>query len=424
MRSSRARFVSRLTNNTMALILAGGRGERLGILTDWRTKPAVPFGGKFRIIDFTLSNCMHSGINKICVLTQYKSHSLNKHLVKGWSKINNERGDFLDIIPAQQWTDKETWFQGTADAVFQSLDIIESYKPDYVIILAGDHIYNMDYGEMLAEHVNTGADFSVACMTVESEKAANQFGVLSVDDTGRITHFEEKPKVPTTVPGQKDMALVSMGVYLVSNEYLAKSLREDALSQSSTHDFGRDIIPEGIRRGDNFHAHTFRNPTNEDPPYWRDVGTIDSYYSANIELLKSDPPINLYDADWSPVTYQRQLPPALFTCPNVGANVQSSMISGGCVLGNSQVRKSILFSEVSVENSCELDGVLALAGCRIGANSNLRNVILDNGCIIPEGTTVGYDLRSDAANYHVTEGGTVVINRRMLGQSVRYNPEL
>ncbi len=424
MRSNRARFVSRLTNNTMALILAGGRGERLGTLTDWRTKPAVPFGGKFRIIDFTLSNCMHSGINKICVLTQYKSHSLNRHLVKGWGKINNDRGDFLDIIPAQQWTDKETWFKGTADAVFQSLDIIESYKPEYVIILAGDHIYNMDYGELLAEHVSAGADFSVACMMVESEKAANQFGVLSADETGRITHFEEKPDEPETVPGQKNMALVSMGVYLVSNEYLASRLREDALSQSSTHDFGKDIIPEGIRRGDNFHAHTFRNPTNEDPPYWRDVGTIDSYYSANIELLKSDPPINLYDADWSTVTYQRQLPPALFTCPDVGANVQSSMISGGCVLGNSKIRKSILFSEVSVENSCELDGVLALAGCRIGANSKLRNVILDNGCIVPEGTTVGYDLRSDAANYHVTKGGTVVINRRMLGQSVRYNPEL
>ena len=424
MRSNRARFVSRLTNNTMALVLAGGRGERLGILTDWRTKPAVPFGGKFRIIDFTLSNCMHSGINKICVLTQYKSHSLNKHLVKGWGKINNDRGDFLDIIPAQQWTDKETWFKGTADAVFQSLDIIESYKPDYVIILAGDHIYNMDYGEMLAEHVSAGADFSVACMMVESEKAANQFGVLSSDETGRITHFEEKPDEPKTVPGQKNMALVSMGVYLVSNEYLATRLREDSLSQSSTHDFGKDIIPEGIRRGDHFHAHKFRNPTNEDPPYWRDVGTIDSYYSANIELLKSDPPINLYDADWSTVTYQRQLPPALFTCPDVGANIQSSMISGGCVLGTSQIRKSILFSEVSVENFCELDGVLALAGCRIGANSKLRNVILDNGCIVPEGTTVGYDLRFDAANYHVTEGGTVVINRKMLGQSVRYNPEL
>ena len=424
MRSNRARFVSRLTNNTMALILAGGRGERMGTLTDWRTKPAVPFGGKFRIIDFTLSNCMHSGINKICVLTQYKSHSLNRHLVKGWGKINNDRGDFLDIIPAQQWTDKETWFKGTADAVFQSLDIIESYKPDYVIILAGDHIYNMDYGEMLAEHVSAGADFSVACMTVESEKAANQFGVLSADENGRITHFEEKPNEPKTVPGQKNMALVSMGVYLVSNEYLATRLREDALSQSSSHDFGKDIIPEGIRRGDHFHAHTFRNPTNDDPPYWRDVGTIDSYYSANIELLKSDPPLKLYDADWSTVTYQRQLPPAFFTCPDVGANIQSSMISGGCVLGNSKIRKSILFSEVSVENFCKLDGVLALAGCRIGANSNLRNVILDNGCIIPEGTTVGYDLRSDAANYHVTEGGTVVINREMLGQSVRYNPEL
>ena len=424
MRSNRARFVSRLTNNTMALILAGGRGERLGVLTDWRTKPAVPFGGKFRIIDFTLSNCLHSGINKICVLTQYKSHSLNRHLVKGWGKINSDRGDFLDIIPAQQWTDKETWFEGTADAVFQSLDIIESYKPDYVIILAGDHIYNMDYGEMLAEHVNTGADFSVACMMVESEKAANQFGVMSVDDSGRIIHFEEKPDEPTTIPGQKSMALASMGVYLVSSEYLLKSLQEDALSEVSAHDFGKDIIPNGIERGDHFHAHTFRNPTNDDPPYWRDVGTIDSYYSANIELLKSEPPLNLYDPDWSTVTYQRQLPPALFNCSGIGANVQSSMISGGCVLGNSQVRNSILFSEVSVGNYCELDGVLALAGCRIGANSKLRNVILDNGCIVPEGTTVGYDLKSDAAVYHVTEGGTVVINRRMLGQSIKYNPEL
>ena len=424
MRSNRARFVSRLTNNTMALILAGGRGGRLGILTDWRTKPAVPFGGKFRIIDFTLSNCMHSGINKICVLTQYKSHSLNRRLVKGWGKINNDRGDFLDIIPAQQWTDKETWFKGTADAVFQSLDIIESYKPDYIIILAGDHIYNMDYGEMLAEHVNTGADFSVACMMIESERAANQFGVMSVEDTGRIIQFEEKPNEPTTIPGQKNMALVSMGVYVVSNEYLAKSLREDALSQLSTHDFGKDIIPKGIRRGDHFHAHTFRNPTNDDSPYWRDVGTIDSYYSANIELLKSDPPLNLYEADWSTVTYQRQLPPAVFTCSDDGANVQSSMVSGGCILGKSQVRKSILFSEVSVENYCELDGVLALPGCQIGANSKLRNVILDNGCIVPENTTVGYDLSSDAANFHVTEGGAVVINRRMLGQSVKYNPEL
>ena len=200
MRSNRARFVSRLTNNTMALILAGGRGERLGVLTDWRTKPAVPFGGKFRIIDFTLSNCMHSGINKICVLTQYKSHSLNRHLVKGWSKINNERGDFLDIIPAQQWTDKETWFKGTADAVFQSLDIIESYKPEYVIILAGDHIYKMDYGEMLAEHVNTGADFTVACMTVDVEQAAKQFGVMGVNENGRILDFEDKPAKPKNIP--------------------------------------------------------------------------------------------------------------------------------------------------------------------------------------------------------------------------------
>ena len=207
MKSTGARFVSRLTNNTMALVLAGGRGERLGVLTDWRTKPAVPFGGKFRIIDFTLSNCMHSGINKVCVLTQYKSHSLIRHLIKGWTKINNDSGDFLDIVPAQQWTDNQTWFQGTADAVFQSLDIIESHGPEYIIILAGDHIYNMDYGEMLAEHVNNGADFSVACFAIEREKAAHQFGVLSVNENGRIIDFEEKPKDPKTIPGEENKAL-------------------------------------------------------------------------------------------------------------------------------------------------------------------------------------------------------------------------
>ena len=220
----------------------------MGVLTDWRTKPAVPFGGKFRIIDFTLSNCMHSGINKVCVLTQYKSNSLIQHLMQGWTKLNTERGDFLDIIPAQQWTDDETWFQGTADAVYQSLDIIEAHGPDYVIILAGDHIYNMDYGEMLAQHVNTVADFSVACMTVDMETAAGQFGVMEVDESGRIIGFEEKPANPKTIPGQNDKALASMGIYVVSQDYLAASLREDANLQGSSHDFGHDIIPKGIQQ--------------------------------------------------------------------------------------------------------------------------------------------------------------------------------
>ena len=423
-RSNKARFVSRLTNNTMALVLAGGRGERLGVLTDWRTKPAVPFGGKFRIIDFTLSNCMHSGINKVCVLTQYKSHSLIRHLIEGWTKINSQRGDFLDIVPAQQWTGVDTWYQGTADAVFQSLDIIESHGPDYVIILAGDHIYNMDYGEMLAEHVNMRADFSVACMEVDIEKAAKQFGVMKISDSGRIIDFVEKPSSPAPLPGKKNKTLASMGIYVVSHRYLAERLREDAELSGSSHDFGRDIIPEGLRRGDHFHAHIFQNPTNVDPPYWRDVGTIDTYYEANMELLERQPPLDLYDRKWPTVTYQRQLPPSLFREGEGSCSLQNSIISGGCIVTGSNVQRSILFSEVTVSEGCVLDGVLALAGCKIGAKSSLRNVILDNRCIIPPNTVIGYNEKLDREKYHVTQGGIVVVNRQMMGQGLSYNPEL
>ena len=423
-RSKKARFVSRLTSNTMALVLAGGRGERLGVLTDWRTKPAVPFGGKYRIIDFTLSNCMHSGINKVCVLTQYKSHSLIRHLIEGWTKINSQRGDFLDIVPAQQWTGEDTWFQGTADAVFQSLDIIESHSPDYVIILAGDHIYNMDYGEMLAEHVNMRADFSVACMAVDIEKAANQFGVMTINENGRIINFEEKPSSPTPLPGKSKKALASMGIYVVSHRYLAERLREDAALSGSTHDFGRDIIPEGLRRGDYFHAHLFQNPTNDAPPYWRDVGTIDTYYAANMELLERQPALDLHNSKWPTVTYQRQLPPSLFKNGKGSCNLDNSIISGGCIVTNSEIRRSILFSEVNVNEGCMLDGVLALAGCKIGEKSLLRNVILDNRCIIPPGTVIGHDKNLDKEKYHVTEGGIVIVNRQMMGQGLSYNPEL
>ena len=422
MRSPAARFVSRLTSNTLALVLAGGRGERLGVLTDWRTKPAVPFGGKFRIIDFTLSNCMHSGINKVCVLTQYKSNSLIQHLMQGWTKLNTERGDFLDIIPAQQWTDDETWFQGTADAVYQSLDIIEAHGPDYVIILAGDHIYNMDYGEMLAQHVNTVADFSVACMTVDMETAAGQFGVMEVDESGRIIGFEEKPASPKTIPGQNDKALASMGIYVVSQDYLAASLREDANLQGSSHDFGRDIIPKGLQRGDHFQAHEFRNPTDERTPYWRDVGTIDAYYAANMELVSADPLLNLYDPNWSTVTHQPQLPPALFKGGEDMRRIDSSMVSGGCVIVNSELRRSLIFSSVRVNDGCELEGVLALPGCEIGAGSWLQNVILDNRCEVPPGTVIGADPVADAKRFDVTNGGIVIVNRRMLGQGESYMP--
>ncbi|MEC7464618.1 MAG: glucose-1-phosphate adenylyltransferase [Pseudomonadota bacterium] len=422
MRSPAARFVSRLTNNTLALVLAGGRGERLGVLTDWRTKPAVPFGGKFRIIDFTLSNCMHSGINKICVLTQYKSHSLIQHLIQGWTKLNSERGEFLDIIPAQQWTDDETWFQGTADAVYQSLDIIEGHGPDYVIILAGDHIYNMDYGEMLAQHVNTRADFSVACISIDKELAAGQYGVMEVDGSGRIIGFEEKPENPKTVPGQDDKVLASMGIYVVSQSYLAARLRDDADLQGSSHDFGRDIIPEGLKRGDHFQAHEFRNPNDEQTPYWRDVGTIDAYYEANMELISTNPPLNLYDPDWSTVTHQPQLPPALFKGGGDIRRIDSSMVSGGCVIVNSELSNSLLFSSVRVDNGCILEGVLALPGCEIGAGSKLRNVILDNRCEVPPGTIIGEDRSADAQRFDITDDGIVMVNRRMLGQRETYMP--
>ena len=422
MKAPAARFVSRLTNNTLALVLAGGRGERLGPLTDWRTKPAVPFGGKFRIIDFTLSNCLHSGINKVCVLTQYKSHSLIQHLTRGWMHSNTERGDFLDIIPAQQWTDDETWFQGTADAVYQSLDIIEGWGPEYVLILAGDHIYNMDYGEMLAEHVNMAADFTVACMTVPVAAAAGQFGVMEVDKSGRVVGFEEKPEKPKTVPGTSDQTLASMGIYIISLAYLSDRLRADAEDESSSHDFGRDIIPGGLARGDHIQAHQFANPHEGHAPYWRDVGTIDAYYQANMELISASPPMDLYDPSWSTVTYQPQLPPAYFRDGGDMHSIEDSMVSGGCVIVESLLKDSILFSNVKVHAGCQLDGVLALPGCEIGAGSRLKNVILDNQCQVPDGTVIGEDLESDRQKYFVTEGGVVVVNRKALGQGDSYMP--
>lgn len=417
-----ARFVSRLTTQTLALVLAGGRGERLGPLTDWRTKPAVPFGGKFRIIDFTLSNCLHSGIRKVCVLTQYKSHSLIQHLMRGWRNLNTERGDFIDIIPAQQWTDEETWFQGTADAVYQSLDIIEGYGVGYVVILAGDHVYNMDYGEMLAEHVNTNADFTIACLPVPAAAAAGQLGVMEVDVSGRIVGFEEKPAEPKRIPDAPELALVSMGIYIVSLSYLSKCLNEDAAKADSSHDFGRDIIPRALTRDDHLQAHRLINPHLGRPPYWRDVGTIDAYYQANLELLSPDPPMDLYDQSWPTLTYQPQLPPAHFADGGNGHGAHDSMVSGGCVVHGSALRKSILFSNVRVQPDCRLDGVLALPGCEIGAGARIKNAILDNQCQIPDGMVIGEDPDLDRQRFTVTEGGVVVVNRKALGLGDHYSP--
>ncbi len=418
-----SRFVSRLTPNTLAVILAGGRGSRLGSLTDWRTKPAVPFGGKFRIIDFTLSNCLNSGIRRICVLTQYKSHSLIQHLLRGWNHLNAQHGEFIDLVPAQQWLDEESWYQGTADAVFQTLDILESYGPEYVLILAGDHVYAMDYGEMLATHVGSQADFTIACTTVPLAQAT-QFGVMEVDHQGRIVAFAEKPQNPTPLPDDPDKALASMGIYVFSREYLRRVLTEDAQREDSSHDFGKDIIPRAIAQGHRVQAYRFRNPGRGDVHYWRDVGTLDAYYQANMELLSLEPPLDLYDPSWPFMTYQAQLPPAQFVGCGSKCHVENSMVSGGCVVQKSNLTTTLLFSNVKVQEGCDLEGVLALPGSEIGAGSRLRNVILDNQCQVPPGSVIGEDHKLDAKLFHITEGGIVVVNREMLGQGSHYMPGL
>jgi len=413
------RFVSRLTHKTLTLILAGGRGSRLGVLTDWRTKPAVPFGGKFRIIDFTLSNCLNSGIRRIGVLTQYKSHSLIQHLLQGWSRLSAEQGEFIDIIPAQQWLDDDSWYQGTADAVFQCLDIIEAYGPEYVLILAGDHIYAMDYGETLAAHVSSNADFTIACNLAPKEEA-RQFGVMQVDEKDRVIDFTEKPDKPKTLPGSPDTALVSMGIYVFSFDYLRDQLQRDALEDSSSHDFGKDLIPYALAKGDHVQAYPFRTSANNGTGYWRDIGTIDAYYEASLEVLSAEPPIDIYDPNWPIRTYQPQLPAARFVGAGENCRVDDAMVSGGCIIERSNLDRSLLYSKVKVGAGCDLHGVLALPGCEIGPGCRLRGVILDNGCVVPEGTVIGEDSRVDKQRFDISERGIVVVNREMLGQGTGY----
>ena len=415
-----ARYISRLTRKTLAVILAGGRGSRLGVLTDWRTKPATPFGGKFRIIDFTLSNCLNSDIRKACVLTQYKSHSLIQHLMKGWTFLNSENQEFLDLVPAQQWRGDDAWYEGTADAVYQSLDIIEGYEPEYVLILAGDHIYTMDYGSILATHVESGAEFTVACKTVPLEEAS-EFGVMEVDENDKIIGFQEKPKDPKPLPYDPSRALVSMGIYVSSFFFLYGELHRDADVSGSTHDFGKDIIPHILNRGGKLQAHTFTGPMGGEP-YWRDVGTVDAYFTANLEQLAPNPPINLQDPSWPIFTHQPQLPPAHLTDHVSGCHLGRAMVSGGCIVDSSTVTNTILFSNVVVEAGCFLNGVLALPGSYIGADCRLTNVILDNGCHLPSGTVIGENPEEDAKRFTITPGGVTVVNREMLGEGAHYKP--
>ncbi len=413
------RYISNLTRNTLALIMAGGRGSRLKDLTAWRAKPAVPFGGKFRIIDFPLSNCVNSGIRRIGVLTQYKAHSLLQHIQRGWGMFRGEFGEFVELLPAQQRLE-ESWYIGTADAIYQNMDIIRTHNPRFVLVLAGDHIYKMDYGAMLAHHLETEANVSVGCIEVPVKKA-HEFGVMEVDEHHRIIDFVEKPEKPPTMPGKHQSSLCSMGIYVFSTEYLFKLLIEDHENKNSSHDFGKDIIPTAIRKH-SVYAYPFQEPKTGKQCYWRDVGTVDAFWEANLELIGITPELNLYDKAWPIWTYQEQLPPAKFIFDDDDRRglAIDSLVSGGCIISGSAIRNSLLFSNVYVDNFSEVQSTVILPEVHVGKNCKIRRTILDRGCKIPDGMHIGHDLEQDKKRFYVSPNGIVLVTAEMLGYSLHH----
>ena len=407
----------RLTSRAMAFVLAGGRGSRMMELTDKRAKPAVYFGGKTRIIDFALSNALNSGIRKMAVATQYKAHSLIRHCQRGWNFFRAERNEYLDILPASQRVD-EAWYQGTADAVTQNIDIVDSYDVDYVIILAGDHIYKMDYEVMLRQHVDTGADVTIGCLTVPREEAV-AFGVMAVDGAGRITDFLEKPKDPPGTPDDPTVSLASMGIYIFDWAFLRDLLLKDAEDPNSSHDFGNDLIPEIVKNGKAI-AHRFTDScvraSSEAPAYWRDAGTIDAYWKANIDLTDFNPELNLWDKDWPIWTYSEQVPPAKFIHDeeNRRGSAVSSLVAGGCIISGTDVRNSLLFTMVHTNSFAALDHVVALPYVEVGRHARLKNAVIDRGVKIPEGLVVGEDPEEDAKWFRVSQGGITLITDEMV----------
>lgn len=411
--ATRGRYVSRLTSGTFALILAGGRGERLEGLTQHRCEPATPFGGQFRIIDFVLSNCVNSGIRQIAVLTQYKAQPLIQHIQRGWSYLRGEFGEFVEVIPAQQQLG-QLWYRGTADAVFQNLEFIRSHHPTYVLILAGDQIYTMDYGPMIAAHEVTEADITVGVVDVPLDRA-RRFGVVSTDDANRVTKFTEKPELPDSIPGKKGLARASMGIYVIAVGLLEKLLARDAVSDSSRHDFGRDILPAAVGRRGVF-AYPFQDLELRARNYWRDVGSVDSFYEANIELMTLEPELNLYDRCWPIWTYQAQHPPAKFVLDEHGRRgmAVNSMIAGGCIISGSSVSHSLLSSDVRVEENSSIDRSILLPGVTVGRHCKIRNCILDEGCSIPDSMQIGQERHADEKRFFVTQRGVVLVTRAML----------
>ena len=406
-----------LPKSAVALVLAGGRGSRLMNLTDRRAKPAVYFGGKFRIIDFALSNCLNSGIRRIGVITQYKSHSLLRHLQRGWAFLKTEMNEFVDLLPAQQRNDDESWYRGTADAVYQNHDILESYGAKYIVVLAGDHIYKMNYALMLADHVAKGRQCTVGCLAVPRAEAT-AFGVMAVDEKSLITEFLEKPANPPLMPGSNDMSLASMGIYIFNAEYLYKELERDMADPDSDHDFGKDIIPRAVSNGDAA-AHPFSisavtSDENEEP-YWRDVGTIDAYWDANMDLTATDPKLNLYDKKWPIWTYQAQLPPAKFVHnqdDRRGMAIES-VVSGGCIVSGKAFR-TVLFSSVRVHSYAEVNWSVLLPEVQIGRGARLTRTVIDRGCYIPDGMVIGEDAALDAERFHRSENGITLVTMEML----------
>ncbi len=416
---STGHYVSRLTSDTLALVLAGGRGSRLKQLTQWRAKPAVPFGGKFRIVDFPLSNCVNSGIRQVGVLTQYKAHSLIRHINRGWGFMRAEMGEFVEVLPAQQRLE-DRWYRGTADAVYQNIDIIRTHGPQYVLILAGDHVYKMDYGEMLKTHAESGADITVGCIEVPLVQASD-FGVMSVDQAQRITCFEEKPAQPLPMPGCEDQALASMGIYVFSTEVLIEELLRDAKSKESQGDFGRDLIPDNIDRRQVL-AFPFRNAQTDAPAYWRDVGTIDAFWQANLELIDVIPELNLYDKDWPIWTYQDQVPPAKFVFDDDGRRGMAvdSMVAGGSIISGAKLRHSLVFSDVRVNSYTDVEDSVIFPGVEIGRNCEIKKAVIDKGCVLPAESRIGIDPHEDARRFEVSPSGVVLVTPEMLGQRIHY----
>ncbi|HEY1260878.1 MAG TPA: glucose-1-phosphate adenylyltransferase [Stellaceae bacterium] len=415
-----ARVQERLARQALALVLAGGRGSRLRQLTDRRAKPAVFFGGKFRIIDFTLSNCLNSGVRRIAVLTQYKAHSLLRHLQMGWSFLRPEMNEFLDLLPAQQRLDEATWYRGTADAVYQNFDILRAAGPRYFVVLAGDHVYKMDYSNLLFDHVQKGADCTVACIEVPLGEAS-ELGVMAVDQSMRIVDFHEKSPHPPAMAGKPDRALASMGVYAFTADFLYAELERDHNDPTSSHDFGKDVIPNLVGRGLAV-AHSFEDScvktTPEAEAYWRDVGTIDAYWAANIDLVMPVPSLDIYDPYWPIWSYQQQFPPAKFVFDDNDRRGMAvdSMVSGGCIVSGATVRRSLLFSNCRVNSYAQTREAVLLPDVDVGRHARLTKVVIDRGCRVPEGLVVGEDPVLDAKRFDRSDGGITLVTAEMLAK--------